>query len=557
MRNKIFSGLLFLSTAAVIIASVLIAVIMYQGSMTTMQRDLRQEATFIKMGLEQSGKSYLQALTMESGKLTRVTLIAPDGRVIYDNHVAAEKMLNHKDREEVQEALASGIGLAERMSDTLSEKTFYFALRLDNGDILRVARTTDSVFATVAGSIPYMIAVVLVVALVAMLLARRITDKMVLPLDQVDLENPLENDTYDELAPFLTRIAQQQRQVSEGLKQLRQKQNELAAITQSMNEGLILLNDRQNILSINDSAAKLFGLQDHEVVGKNILTLERGQEVQELLQKVAVGGSGESLYQKDGRFYQLCGSSVGGKGSVLLIFDVTEKRAAETLRREFSANVSHELKTPLQSILGYAEIMKNGLVQEGDKQRFLEKIYSEAGHLIVLIDNIMKLSRLDESANNMNNLEIIELKKLAEGTVQRLQEQAAGKNVAISVSGCEAEVEGVPAVLSEVIYNLIDNGIKYNRENGSVEITVAVIPGEAVLTFKDTGCGIGSADKERVFERFYRVDKARSRETGGTGLGLSITKNIIQMHHGAIKVASKEDEGTTFSVRIPLTYIKQ
>ena len=551
MRNKIFSGLLFLSTAAVIIASVLIAVIMYQGSMTTMQRDLRQEATFIKMGLEQSGKSYLQALTMESGKLTRVTLIAPDGRVIYDNHVAAEKMLNHKDREEVQEALASGIGLAERMSDTLSEKTFYFALRLDNGDILRVARTTDSVFATVAGSIPYMIAVVLVVALVAMLLARRITDKMVLPLDQVDLENPLENDTYDELAPFLTRIAQQQRQVSEGLKQLRQKQNELAAITQSMNEGLILLNDRQNILSINDSAAKLFGLQDHEVVGKNILTLERGQEVQELLQKVAVGGSGESLYQKDGRFYQLCGSSVGGKGSVLLIFDVTEKRAAETLRREFSANVSHELKTPLQSILGYAEIMKNGLVQEGDKQRFLEKIYSEAGHLIVLIDNIMKLSRLDESANNMNNLEIIELKKLAEGTVQRLQEQAAGKNVAISVSGCEAEVEGVPAVLSEVIYNLIDNGIKYNRENGSVEITVAVIPGEAVLTFKDTGCGIGSADKERVFERFYRVDKSHFKETGGTGLGLSIVKHGVMFNKGRIELESELDKGTTIKIFLP------
>ena len=556
MRNKIFSGLLFLSTAAVIIASVLIAVIMYQGSMTTMQRDLRQEATFIKMGLEQSGKSYLQALTMESGKLTRVTLIAPDGRVIYDNHVAAEKMLNHKDREEVQEALASGIGLAERMSDTLSEKTFYFALRLDNGDILRVARTTDSVFATVAGSIPYMIAVVLVVALVAMLLARRITDKMVLPLDQVDLENPLENDTYDELAPFLTRIAQQQRQVSEGLKQLRQKQNELAAITQSMNEGLILLNDRQNILSINDSAAKLFGLQDHDVVGKNILTLERGQEVQELLQKVAVGGSGESLYQKDGRFYQLCGSSVGGKGSVLLIFDVTEKRAAETLRREFSANVSHELKTPLQSILGYAEIMKNGLVQEGDKQRFLEKIYSEAGHLIVLIDNIMKLSRLDESANNMNNLEIIELKKLAEGTVQRLQEQAAGKNVAISVSGCEAEVEGVPAVLSEVIYNLIDNGIKYNRENGSVEITVAVIPGEAVLTFKDTGCGIGSADKERVFERFYRVDKSHFKETGGTGLGLSIVKHGVMFHKGRIELESERDKGTTIKIFLPRKYFK-
>jgi two-component system phosphate regulon sensor histidine kinase PhoR len=551
MRNKIFSGLLWLSTAAVVIASVLIAVIMYQGSMTTMQHDLRQEAAFIKIGMEQGEKSYLQALQAEGNKVTRVTLVAPDGKVMYDNYVPAEKMLNHKDREEVQSALTDGVGLAERMSDTLSEKTFYYALRLENGDVLRVARTTDSVFATVAGSIPYMIAVVLLVAFVAMLLARRITDKMVLPLEQVDLEHPLENDTYDELAPFLTRISQQQKQVSEGLQQLRQKQNELTAITQSMNEGLILLNDRQNILSINDSAARLFGLQGNEVAGKNILTLERGQEVQELLQKVAAAGSGESLYQKDGRYYQLCGSSVGGKGSVLLIFDVTEKLAAETLRREFSANVSHELKTPLQSILGYAEIMKNGLVQEGDKQRFLEKIYSEAGHLIGLIDNIMKLSRLDEAAGDMKNLEMVELKKLAENTAQRLQAQAAGKNITVSVSGCEAEVEGVPAILGEVIYNLIDNGIKYNRDGGRVNVTVAVVPGEAVLIFKDTGCGIGSADKERVFERFYRVDKSHFKETGGTGLGLSIVKHGILFHQGRIELESELEQGTTIKIFLP------
>ena len=551
MRNKIFSGLLWLSTAAVVIASVLIAVIMYQGSMTTMQHDLRQEAAFIKIGMEQGEKSYLQALQAEGNKVTRVTLVAPDGKVMYDNYVPAEKMLNHKDREEVQSALTDGVGLAERMSDTLSEKTFYYALRLENGDVLRVARTTDSVFATVAGSIPYMIAVVLLVAFVAMLLARRITDKMVLPLEQVDLEHPLENDTYDELAPFLTRISQQQKQVSEGLQQLRQKQNELTAITQSMNEGLILLNDRQNILSINDSAARLFGLQGNEVAGKNILTLERGQEVQELLQKVAAAGRGESLYQKDGRYYQLCGSSVGGKGSVLLIFDVTEKLAAETLRREFSANVSHELKTPLQSILGYAEIMKNGLVQEGDKQRFLEKIYSEAGHLIGLIDNIMKLSRLDEAAGDMKNLEMVELKKLAENTAQRLQAQAAGKNITVSVSGCEAEVEGVPAILGEVIYNLIDNGIKYNRDGGRVNVTVAVVPGEAVLIFKDTGCGIGSADKERVFERFYRVDKSHFKETGGTGLGLSIVKHGILFHQGRIELESELEQGTTIKIFLP------
>ena len=302
MRNRIFRGLLVLATTAVIVASVLIAVIMYQGSMATMQRDLRQEATYIKMGLEQGETNYLQALTAESSKLTRVTLIAPDGKVLYDNYVAAEKMLNHKDRTEVKDALAGGVGLSERMSDTLSEKTFYYAMRLENGEVLRVARTEESVFATVAGSIPYMVGVVVLVALVASVLARRITDKMVLPLDQVDLEHPLENDTYDELAPFLTRIAQQQKQVSEGLKQLRQKQNELAAITQNMNEGLLLLNDRQHILSINDSAAKLFSIQSEAALGKNILTLERGKEVQELLQKVADSGSGESLYQKDGRY---------------------------------------------------------------------------------------------------------------------------------------------------------------------------------------------------------------------------------------------------------------
>lgn len=551
MRNKIFKGLLFLATAAVVAASVLIAVIMYQGSMTTMQRDLRQEATYIKMGLEQGESSYLQALSSESSKLTRVTLIAPDGKVLYDNYVAAEKMLNHKDREEVQEALTGGAGLADRMSDTLSEKTVYYALRLENGNVLRVARTEASVFSTVAGNIPYMIGVVLLVALVAMVLARRITDKMVLPLNEVDLEHPLENDTYDELAPFLTRISQQQKLVTEGLRQLRQKQSEMTAITQNMNEGMILLNDRQNILSINDSAAKLFAIQGEEALGKNILTLERGLEVQELLQKVADSGSGEKLYQKDGRYYQLCGSSVGGKGSVLLIFDVTEKMAAETLRREFSANVSHELKTPLQSILGYAEIMKNGLVQEGDKQRFMEKIYSEAGHLITLIDNIMKLSRLDEAAGSANNIESVELKKLLEATALRLQSQAEKKNVTISISGCEAEVEGVPSILCEVAYNLLDNGIKYNREGGSVEVNVAVAPGEAVLTFSDTGCGISMADRERVFERFYRVDKSHFKETGGTGLGLSIVKHGVMFHKGHIELDSELEKGTTIKIVLP------
>lgn len=551
MRNKIFKGLLLLATSAVIVASVLIAVIMYGESITATQRDLRQSATYLKIGLEHGEPEFLQKLTAEDSKLTRVTLIAADGKVLYDNYAQAENMLNHKEREEVKGALNRGVGTAERVSDTLAEKTFYYALRLENGNVLRVARTADSIYATVAGGIPYMFGVVLLVALIASLLARHLTDNLVSPLANVDLEHPLENDTYDELAPFLTRIAQQQKQVSEGLQQLQQKQEELATITQNMNEGLILLNDRQNILSINTSAAKLFGIPNEQVVGKNILTLERGQEVQELLQKVGSSGGGEVLYPKDGRYYQLCGSSVGGRGSVLLIFDVTEKRAAETLRREFSANVSHELKTPLQSILGYAEIMKNGLVQEGDKQRFLEKIYDEAGHLITLIDNIMKLSRLDESSDKVENLETVGLKKLVEATAMRLRSQAEKNKVAITVTGSEVEVEGMRTVLSEVIYNLLDNGIKYNREGGSVDVNIAAAPGEVILIVKDTGLGIGSADRERVFERFYRVDKSHFKETGGTGLGLSIVKRGVLFHKGRIELDSELGKGTTIKITLP------
>ena len=553
MRNKIFSGLLFLSTAAVIIASVLIAVIMYQGSMTTMQRDLRQEATFIKMGLEQSGKSYLQALTMESGKLTRVTLIAPDGRVIYDNHVAAEKMLNHKDREEVQEALASGIGLAERMSDTLSEKTFYFALRLDNGDILRVARTTDSVFATVAGSIPYMIAVVLVVALVAMLLARRITDKMVLPLDQVDLENPLENDTYDELAPFLTRIAQQQRQVSEGLKQLRQKQNELAAITQSMNEGLILLNDRQNILSINDSAAKLFGLQDHEVVGKNILTLERGQEVQELLQKVAVGGSGESLYQKDGRFYQLCGSSVGGKGSVLLIFDVTEKRAAETLRREFSANVSHELKTPISAIMMSLQLLEDKRVGHlnPEQEELSSSIRENSERLLSITGELLNMTQV-ESGKLQLKPKITKPIELIEYAIKANRVQAEKFGIQIEVEYPEDKI-GKLFVDSEkiawVLTNLLSNAIRYSSENSRVIIGARQVNEnkEIEMYVRDFGKGIDPRYHNSIFEHYFRVPGTKVQ---GSGLGLSISRDFVEAHGGTLTVESEIGKGSCFTLRL-------
>lgn len=550
MKNKIFRALVALAAMAVLVASGLITFLVSQDYFNETKKELAQEARYISMGLESGGNDFLNKIAAENGSNVRITLIDKDGIVLFDNQAEAKTLENHAMRQEIMEAVAVGAGEAERFSDTLDKTTYYYAVRLEDGKILRLARTIDSIYKSVLQMLPIMGGIVIVVAFLASIVARRVTFNLIKPLDQVNLDEPLDNETYDELAPFLTRIAKQKRQLSKNLKKLRGKQEELTIITNNMNEGLVLLNGQQNVLFINESAAKIFGFSAKEVIGRNILTVDRAQEVQDLLQKVSQAGKGEGLYEKDGHFYQLSGSSVNGSGSVILIYDVTEKMTAEKLRREFSANVSHELKTPLQSILGYAEIMKNGLVKDEDKQRFLERIHAEAGNMIELIQNIMELSRLDEN-KTLDEFEDVDLLKLAQSVTLRLKHKAQTKGVTLNVNGSSACVCGVQSILSEVLYNLVDNSIKYNKDNGKVDVKVHDGAEEVTVSVSDTGIGIGAADRERVFERFYRADKSHSKEIGGTGLGLSIVKHGVLFHKGRVELESEPGVGTTITFVLP------
>lgn len=550
MKNKIFRALVALAAMAVLVASGLITFLVSQDYFNETKKELAQEARYISMGLESGGNDFLNKIAAENGSNVRITLIGKDGIVLFDNQAEAKTLENHAMRQEIMEAVAVGAGEAERFSDTLDKTTYYYAVRLEDGKILRLARTIDSIYKSVLQMLPIMGGIVIVVAFLASIVARRVTFNLIKPLDQVNLDEPLDNETYDELAPFLTRIAKQKRQLSKNLKKLRGKQEELTIITNNMNEGLVLLNGQQNVLFINESAAKIFGFSAKEVIGRNILTVDRAQEVQDLLQKVSQAGKGEGLYEKDGHFYQLSGSSVNGSGSVILIYDVTEKMTAEKLRREFSANVSHELKTPLQSILGYAEIMKNGLVKDEDKQRFLERIHAEAGNMIELIQNIMELSRLDEN-KTLDEFEDVDLLKLAQSVTLRLKHKAQTKGVTLNVNGSSACVCGVQSILSEVLYNLVDNSIKYNKDNGKVDVKVQDGSEEVTVSVSDTGIGIGAADRERVFERFYRADKSHSKEIGGTGLGLSIVKHGVLFHKGRVELESEPGVGTTITFVLP------
>ena len=550
MKNKIFRALVALAAMAVLVASGLITFLVSQDYFNETKKELAQEARYISMGLESGGNDFLNKIAAENGSNVRITLIDKDGIVLFDNQAEAKTLENHAMRQEIMEAVAVGAGEAERFSDTLDKTTYYYAVRLEDGKILRLARTIDSIYKSVLQMLPIMGGIVIVVAFLASIVAHRVTFNLIKPLDQVNLDEPLDNETYDELAPFLTRIAKQKRQLSKNLKKLRGKQEELTIITNNMNEGLVLLNGQQNVLFINESAAKIFGFSAKEVIGRNILTVDRAQEVQDLLQKVSQAGKGEGLYEKDGHFYQLSGSSVNGSGSVILIYDVTEKMTAEKLRREFSANVSHELKTPLQSILGYAEIMKNGLVKDEDKQRFLERIHAEAGNMIELIQNIMELSRLDEN-KTLDEFEDVDLLKLAQSVTLRLKHKAQTKGVTLNVSGSSACVCGVQSILSEVLYNLVDNSIKYNKDNGKVDVKVQDGSEEVTVSVSDTGIGIGAADRERVFERFYRADKSHSKEIGGTGLGLSIVKHGVLFHKGRVELESEPGVGTTITFVLP------
>ena len=500
--------------------------------------------------MEDSGEDYLRQVSSDR---FRLTWIAGDGTVLYDTRADGESMENHGDRAEVKQALAQGEGESIRYSSTLLRQTVYCAKRLSDGTVLRisVSRATAGVLAL--GMFQPILLVLIVALILSALLARRLSRRIVEPLNSLDLEHPLDSDAYEELSPLLNRINRQNRQITEQVKQLRRRTDEFEQITASMGEGLVLLDNGGRVLSLNPAARKLFAA-DESCVGQDFLTVDRSREMSEAIRRAMEQGHSEIRSRRGEKTYQFDITRIDSQGDVLgaviLAFDITERESGERLRREFTANVSHELKTPLQGIIGSAELIENGMVKPEDMPRFIGHIRGEAQRMVALIGDIIRLSQLDEGEEMPR--EDVDLLEVARRAAEQLDTTAQARKIAVTVDGQPTAVNGVRQLLYEVIYNLCDNAIKYNVDGGSVRMTVSGDGANACVTVADTGIGIPLEQQARVFERFYRVDKSHSKASGGTGLGLSIVKHAVQYHGGSISLNSRPGEGTTVRVWLPV-----
>ena len=550
MTKRIFRATLLVGVAVLIASLTLVMGALYSYFGRVQESQLRDELSLAAVGVEQNGMDYLKQLESDQ---YRITWLRADGAVLYDTRADAESMENHAQRQEVQQALATGEGESSRYSDTLLQKTVYYAKRLPDGTVLRLSAirvTTGVLVLNMLQPILLVLAVALILSgVLASRLARRITE----PLNRLDLEHPLENDTYEELAPLLRRMEHQRRQIDQQIGELRQRSEEFDQITSSMNEGLVLLDEAGTILSINPAARRLLDA-DGDCVGQDFLTVDRDVTMSDALRQAAEQGHSEFRGQRNGREYQFDVTRIqtDGRtaGTVLLVFDVTERAFAERNRREFTANVSHELKTPLQGIIGSAELLENGMVKQEDVPRFVGHIRAEAQRLVTLIGDIIRLSQLDEGEPMPT--ESVELLAVAREAAENLRSAAEARHVTVEVTGQPASVSGVRRLLYEIAFNLCDNAIKYNTDGGRVEVEVTRDGGTAAVTVRDTGIGIPPEHQSRVFERFYRVDKSHSKASGGTGLGLSIVKHAVQYHHGAIQLKSEVGKGTEIRVTFPV-----
>lgn len=549
MTKKIFQSILLVAGCVLLASLLIIMGFLYDYFGGVEKNQLRDELSLAAAAVEDGGTDYLSQLTADR---YRLTWIAADGSVLYDTRTDAESLENHASRAEVSQALATGIGESTRYSSTLMEKTMYYAQRLDDGTVLRISISRATVGMIAVGMIQPLLIVLIVALILSGLLARRLSRRIVDPLNSLDLEHPLDNDAYEELSPLLKRIHRQHVEIQTQLRELREKTDEFTQITGSMREGLVLLDEHGSILSINAAAQALFGA-DAQCVGRDFLTIERSHEISAAIQAAAADGHSEVRAERAGRVYQFDISRItsDGKflGTVILAFDITEQEFAERNRREFTANVSHELKTPLQGIIGSAELIENGMVKPEDLPRFVGHIHAEAARLVTLIDDIIRLSQLDEG--DAMPTEPVDLLAVSQEAAENLHDAAAARNVTVSVTGQPAVLPGVRRLIYEIVYNLCDNAIKYNRDGGRVDVTVAADAGGSSITVADTGIGIAPEHQGRVFERFYRVDKSHSKASGGTGLGLSIVKHAVQYHHGHIELESTPGTGTTIRVVFP------
>ena len=547
MTRKISRTILLVGLAVLALSTVLFCSALTRHFTERVFQELEAEAELAAQGVSLGGKSYLEGLDSAN----RLTWIGGDGTVLFDSQANEDAMENHLAREEVQEALAEGHGRSSRLSATLAARTLYVAVALEDGTLLRLASEQSSVGELLLGLVPSLAAILLLTAALATLLSQRLARALIRPILELDLERPERCDTYEELTPLLRRLHSQQETIAAQIAELKRQRDEFTAITENMSEGFLLTDSRTNLLSCNSSALRLLGA-DGASQGESVFHLSRAEPFLQVVERALAGQHSEALLEREGRYCQLLASPVrqDGRvaGAVLAILDVTERADREALRREFSANVSHELKTPLTSISGFAELMKSGLVPQDTVPEFAGDIYREAQRLITLVEDIIHLSQLDEGAGPMER-EDIDLRALAGEVLDRLAPAAEKARVRLLLEGQPAAVSGVRHVVDELVFNLADNAVKYNRPGGSVTITTGTDQGRPWLTVADTGIGIPAESRERVFERFYRVDKSHSKEVGGTGLGLSIVKHAAAYLGASLELRSEVDVGTTVIVR--------
>lgn len=550
MTKKIFKSIMAVCTVVLVLGLAFVMGILYRYFGKQISTELEKEASYVAQGVELSGVEYLEKL---NGKNARITLIDQDGSVLYDSQAEASSMENHGDREEVKEAAETGKGEAVRMSETLSEKTIYYALRLTDGSILRVSSTQYSVLALVYQLIVPVLWILLLMIILSGAFAFRLSKKVVEPVNNLDLEHPEENEVYEEVAPLLSRMYKQNREIKNQIDTARRQQEEFSIITENMQEGLVVIDRYTMILSGNSSVWKLFHVSEPKS-GESVYVLNRSEEFQSIIDKALDGKHNEAVLKVDGSDIHVIANPVMREeqveGAVLLLVNITEKLEREKLRREFSANVSHELKTPLTSISGFAEIIQDGYVKEEDVRAFAGRIYKEAQRLITLVEDVLRISQLDEGEVPYEWTET-DLYQTAKNVFGTLSEAAKKQDVHLYIEGDRIKLHTVPNILEEVLFNLCDNAIKYNKQGGSVCIRLTENEENVCISVQDNGVGIPKEDQSRVFERFYRVDKSHSKEIGGTGLGLSIVKHGVSFLGGEVELESTPGQGTEITISFP------
>lgn len=554
MTKRIFLSTITVVVSVLLLSLALITGVLYEHFQKIQMDQLEVTEEFVEQGITLDGMDYLKNLNEND---CRITWIAADGTVLYDNQFDASQMENHRNREEVKQAMEGSAGTSFRQSTTVSERTMYYAKRMQDHTVLRLSVSQSSVLFLLGGMLSPICFILIAACILSGVLSYRVSKKIVHPLSKLDLKHPEQVETYDELSPFLQRIAAQNREIEHRVRELKKQQQEFSMITENMSEGLFVIDRNYQILSYNKSAVQIFSIEN-EPIGQNLLAVNRSQEFREAVDSVLQGRNTQKKLTLNGRVYQIIANSVCSPdseqelvGAVLLVLDITEKEEQERYRREFTANVSHELKTPLTSISGIAEIIRNGIVRPEDIPHFAGKIYDESQRLITLIGDIIKLSQLDEDQVPLER-ESVDLLEISRDVVQQLSSVAKKNGVSLVAGGTHGSVYGVRQVLSEMVYNLCENAVKYNQKGGRVSVDVKQSDAAITLTVKDTGIGIPKAEQSRVFERFYRVDKSHSKAVGGTGLGLSIVKHGAALHHAVIELNSEVGEGTEIKLIFPV-----